>query len=513
MCLEKREVRMKKSTHLALGLAAAVLMVAAPAWASFPGENGRIVFQSNRAGPLPPELYSMNDDATDIRRLTWNSVADQVPRVSPDGSGIVFARSVAGIDQDIWIMNADGSAERQLTSGPARDDLPVFTADGKQIVFQRVANASASPCPCELRVVSVDTAVDRVLDTGPGNAANPDVSKNGKVVFVGDRDGTRSIYVTNLKGGPVKRVTEGPAAFGDFRPRWSPRGNDLVFMRNELGSLASIDIWRVHQNGTDLRRLTTTERVEEYPQWSPDGEQIVFTVLDAGPPFGGRLHTIDADDGSDDQLLPQAGEIVDSFEHDGLDASKWWQFVNGTGSGVSVTGGRAEISIAADATEDPATVSMGATFGSQCRALGDFEASVRFQLLDWPFSNGVHAILGDAGLTGGISRRSESGLEDYLAFFDPVPATAPTNDASGQLRLARAGSILTASYRSANAWIPLLSGPTLAVPASVNVNLYSRDEIFGDQFVRVAFDDIRIDAGAFECPNWWRDSAPDWAVG
>ena len=504
---------MKKRTHVALGLVAVVLMVAASAWASFPGENGRIVFQSNRTGPLPPELYSMNEDATDIRRLTWNSVSDQVPRFSADGTQIVFARSVAGIDQDIWIMNADGSAERQLTSGPARDDLPVFTEDGERVVFQRVAGTGAAICPCEIRVVGADGTGERLVGTGPGNAANPDVSKNGKLVFVGDRDGTRSIYVTNLRGGPVKRVTEGPAAFGDFRPRWSPRGNDLVFMRNELGSLASVDIWTVHQDGTDLRRLTTTERVEEYPQWSPDGEQILFAVLDAGPPFGGRLHTIDADDGSDDRVLPQAGEIVDSFEHDGLDSSKWWQFVNGTGAGVSVTGGRAEISISADAMEDHATVSMGATFGSQCRAVGDFEASTRFQLLDWPFSNGVHAILGDAGLTGGIARRSESGLEDYLAFFNPVPASAPTSDASGQLRLARAGSILTASYRSADVWIPLLSGSTLTVPASVNVNLYSRDEIFGDQFVRVAFDDIRIDADAFECPDWWRDSAPDWAAG
>ena len=178
-----------------------------------------------------------------------------------------------------------------------------------------------------------------------------------------------------------------------------------------------------------------------------------------------------------------------------------------------MTGGRAEISIAADAMEDHATVSMGATFGSQCGALGDFEASVRFQLLDWPFSNGVHALIGDAGLTGSVARRSESGLEDYLAYFNPVPASAPTNDTSGQLRLTRTGSTLTASYRNANAWIPLLSGPTLTVPAMINAGLYSRDEIFGDQFVRVAFDDIRIDAGAFECPTWWRDSASDWAVG
>jgi Tol biopolymer transport system component len=502
-------IEVKKRKHVALGLVLAGLTVVAPAWASFPGENGRIVFQSNRAGS--PELYSMNEDATDIRRLTWNNVPDQVPRVSPDGSRIVFARTVAGIDQDIWIMNADGTGERRLTSGPARDDLPVFTEDGERVVFQRVAGPAT--CPCELRIVGADGAGERVVQTGPGDAANADVSSSGKLAFVGNRDGTRSVYVTNLRGGPVKRVTEGPAAFGDFRPRWSPRANDLVFMRNELGSLSSVDIWTVHQDGTALRRLTTTERVEEYPQWSPDGERIVFTVLDTGPPFGGRLHTIDADDESDDQVLPQVAEIVDSFEREGLDSSKWWQFVNGTGAGVTVTDGHAEISIAPEALEDPVSVSMGATFGSQCRAVGDFDASVRFRLLDWPFSNGVHAILGDGGLTGGIARRSESGLEDYLAFFNPVPASALTSDATGQLRLARTDSILTASYRRADQWIPLLNGPTLAVPASININLYSRNEIFSDQFVRVAFDDIRIDAAAFECPTWWRDTAPDWAAG
>ena len=507
------------SARLALGLlaivgalaVAVVLTVAPSTWASFPGENGRLVFQSNRTGATPPELYSMDVDGTDVLRLTWNDVPDGVPRVSPDGSRIVFARTVAGIDQDIWIMNADGSAERRLTSGSARDDQPVFTQDGQHVVFQRVANASSSPCPCELRMVSVDSGVERLLDTGPGNAANPDVSANGKLVFVGDRDGTRSVYVSDLRGGPVKRVTHGPAAFGDFRPRWSPRGNDIVFMRNELGSLSSIDIWRVHQDGSDLRRLTTTERVEEYPQWSPDGERIIFTALDVGPPFGGRLHTIDADDGSDDEFLPQVGEIVDTFEHDGLDSSQWWQLVNGTGAAVTVTDGRAEISIAPDAMEDPVSVSMGATFGSQCRAVGDFDASVRFQLLDWPFANGVHAIFDDTGLTGGIARRSESGLEDYLAYFNSMAASAPTSDATGQLRLARTSSILTASYRSGDRWISLLDGPTLAVPASLSVNLYSRDAIFGDQFVRVAFDDIRIDAGAFECPAWWRDTMPDWA--
>lgn len=493
-------------SFVAAAALAAALSVVAPVWASFPGTNGRIVFQSNRAGG-PAELYTADIAATDVRRVTWNSVADRLPRFSRDGQQIVFARAVAGANQDIWIVNADGTGERQLTSGPARDDAPVFTSDGR-VVFQRVAGFVQ--CPCELRIVGADGTGERMLDTGPGNAVNADVSANGKLAFASDRDDTLSIYVGNLKGGPVKRVTAGPAAFGDFRPRWSPRGNDLVFMRDDRTSLN--DIYRVHGDGTDLRQLTSGSGFEEQAQWSPDGERIVFGIFNA-PGGGSRLHTIDADDGSDDRLLPQAGAVRDSFDRDELDGSRWYSFTRGTGSGLSVTGGRVEMSLAADATDDPLSGWMGPNFGSQCRAVGDYDASVSFELLDWPFSNGVHVLLGDGGQTGSIGRRSESGFDDYLAFFNPVPASALTTDVTGRLRLARAGSALTASYASGAGWMQLLTGPTSAAPVGPNVHLYSRNEIFGDRFVRVAYDDFRIDAASFECPTWWRDGGPDWAAG
>jgi hypothetical protein len=318
--------------------------------------------------------------------------------------------------------------------------------------------------------------------------------------------------VTNLKGGAVKRVTEGPAAFGDFRPRWSPRGNDIVFMRS-FGALATLDIWRVHQDGTDLRRLTTTARVEDFPRWSPDGERILFPVLDTGPPFGGQLHTIDADDGSDDQIIPRMGNVTDAFDHDGLDGSKWWHNLNGSGSFLNVISGRAEMSLAADAANDPVWGFMGPTLGSQCRAAGDYDARVRYELLNWPSSNGVHVLLGDAGTTGSIGRRSESGLEDYLAYFRPVPASALTTHTSGELRLVRTGATLTAFYREGASWEPLLTGPTTTAPTFLNVHLFSNDAIFGDAYVRVAYDDFRIEADSFECPTWWRDTMPDWAAG
>lgn len=480
---------------------AATLTVVAPVWAGPPGENGRILFSSNRAGG-PPELYTSDLAALDVRRLTWNAVADRQPRFSPNGEQIVVARTVVGADQDIWIMNVDGSGERQLTSGSVRDDAPVFTHDGRSVVFQRVAGVQQ--CPCELRIIGVDGSGERVLDTGAGNAVNPDVSAHGRLVFASDRDDTLSIYVSNLKGGSVRRVTDGPAGFGDFRPRWSPKGNELVFIRGD-GQVN--DIYTVQASGERLRQLTSGPRFEEQAQWSPDGEQIVFGVFE---PTTSRLHTIDAEDGSNDRTLPQVGAIRDSFDGPGLDTGTWWSYLNGTGGALDVTGGRAELSLSPDAADDPARGFMGPNFGSQCRAVGDYEASVRYELLDWPFSNGVHVLLGDAGLTGSIGRRSESGFEDYLAFFNPTPASALTNDLEGRLRLTRTGSVLTASYASGATWTPLLSGPTSSEPASLNVHLFSFDAIFGNQFVRVAYDDFGIDAGSFECPSWWREGGADW---
>ena len=207
------------------------------------------------------------------------------------------------------------------------------------------------------------------------------------------------------------------------------------------------------------------------------------------------------------------GDVTDTFDHDGLESSKWWHNLNGPGSVLNVTGGRAELSLAADAANNPVWGFLGPNLGSQCRAAGDYDARVRYDLLDWPFSNGVHVLLGDAGTTGSVGRRSESGVEDYLAFFRPVPATALTTHTSGELRLVRAGGTLTAFYREGASWVSLLTGSTATAPTFVSGSLFSNDAIFGNAFVRVAYDDFRIDAASFQCPTWWRDTTPDWGVG
>ncbi len=91
--------------------------------------------------PTPYELYLMDSDGTDVRRLTNNPDWDAMPAWSPDSTRIVFVSDRSG-DPDLWVMDADGSDQTRLTSSPSWDEDPVWAPDGTKILFSRIFGRS-----------------------------------------------------------------------------------------------------------------------------------------------------------------------------------------------------------------------------------------------------------------------------------------------------------------------------------------------------------------------------------
>jgi hypothetical protein len=92
------------------------------AFATFPGENGKIAFVKNIGG-VNYDIYVMNSNGSEQTRLTDNPANDFYPDWSPDGTKIVFWSDRDGTNNgEVYVMNADGSEQTNISNYPGRTD-------------------------------------------------------------------------------------------------------------------------------------------------------------------------------------------------------------------------------------------------------------------------------------------------------------------------------------------------------------------------------------------------------
>jgi Tol biopolymer transport system component len=112
------------------------------------------------------------------------------------------------------------------------------------------------------------------------------------------------IWIVGADGTNERRLT--PASTRSEAPDWSPDGDHIVFQQWNVpeGSDSGIDIYAMNVDGSDIGQLTDGPGDNEDPVWSPDGERIAFSR------YGDRGYEIWVmnADGSDQQRLTRRGE-------------------------------------------------------------------------------------------------------------------------------------------------------------------------------------------------------------
>jgi len=127
-----------------------------PAW-SPDGEH--IVFASNRDDGGAANLYLVDANGENLRRLTDHDKFDYTPDWSPDGKQIAFLSSRDGF-YEVYTMDQDGSDVLRITHLEREGGLlccPDWSPDGTRIAFQATTDAAPSRLPFAVYVIDADS--------------------------------------------------------------------------------------------------------------------------------------------------------------------------------------------------------------------------------------------------------------------------------------------------------------------------------------------------------------------
>jgi TolB protein len=183
---------------------------------AFAPDGKQVLFSATPPGAGAYDLWVMNVDGSNARRLTTHPASEVAATWSPSGTQIAFVSDRLGVGREqIYIINADGSGLYRLNIPDNQVDRPTWAP----APYNEIAYTARSGPGYDIKVHELGTGITRQLTFGEGTNESPAYSPSGRhIAFTSTRAGNIQVFTIGRDGNGLRQITR---TGNNQTPDWS----------------------------------------------------------------------------------------------------------------------------------------------------------------------------------------------------------------------------------------------------------------------------------------------------
>jgi TolB protein len=238
--------------------------------------SSKLVFIGRKNKQMFKQVFVCDFDGSNVIQITNGRYPHLSPAWSKDGRFITYTSYQDG-NPDLFIYELATGKKKKLSGRKGLNSGSNWSFNNKLVAFTGSRAGDA-----DIFTISSKGGTAKILIRGSGLDVDPTFSPDGKwMAFVSGRFGNPHIFRAKLKwdGDSKVRVVNDKrltyAGWYNATPSWAPASDKMVFAGYDRDT-DRFDLFMMNIDGTKLERLTIRAGDNERPNWSPNGQMIVF---------------------------------------------------------------------------------------------------------------------------------------------------------------------------------------------------------------------------------------------
>ena len=259
-------------------------------------------------------IYLLSTETLATRRIPANPMcfAEGLPAFSHNGESLAYWCFRNGFEATLYSLSVPDGKSKMIAPFWTMPTGLTWSTDDTKLIYSRWKGESGA----ELDEVSVANGSAKRLAL---EGIHPTLSPKGDKLAYGSLSVPTSIWRRDLLHTEAPAVELIRSSRPQFDAQYSPDEKRIAFASTRSGVQS---VWVSNEDGSNLVQISDPRSASGSPQWSPDGNSIVFDSF-SGDHW--EIHVADLAEGKPRTLVTNiAPAIRPSWSHDG----KWIYFVS-----------------------------------------------------------------------------------------------------------------------------------------------------------------------------------------